>query len=206
MKDLLAELKELHACREAIDWVATQESPQAAWESCERGDWMLWLLGKRINKTGSQQHRRLVRIACKCARLALPCVPDDDLQPLRAIELTERWAAGGAVSQETLRDVAEAVADAACAAAYAANATNAAYAAWAVADAACAAYAADAAINAANAAWAAANATNAAYAADAAINAAYAAGAHDSNTLDVKGAIRRCANIVREEVPVLADW
>ena len=35
-------LKNLNACQEAIDWVG-DKSLQEAWNTCPRGDWMLWL-------------------------------------------------------------------------------------------------------------------------------------------------------------------
>ncbi len=38
-------LQNLNACKQALDWVA-DKSVHDAWNTCERGDWMLWLLGK----------------------------------------------------------------------------------------------------------------------------------------------------------------
>ena len=37
-------LEEEDACREAVGWLQTQPNVRQAWESCIRGDWMLWLV------------------------------------------------------------------------------------------------------------------------------------------------------------------
>jgi hypothetical protein len=48
--------------------------------------------------------RSIVRAVCTCTRLALPFVPTDEKQPLRAIETAEAWTHGEA----TLKDLCEA--------------------------------------------------------------------------------------------------
>jgi hypothetical protein len=40
-------LTELGACSDAIDW-SRSKTPQEAWDTCERADWMLWLIGRTI--------------------------------------------------------------------------------------------------------------------------------------------------------------
>jgi len=135
---------DLNPCLEAIVWLKKQKSPQAAWRACERGDWMLWLLGKLSGEPGSDARRKLVLAACACARLSLEYVPKGEDRPRKTIETAEAWAKYR--RGVTLDDVRKAVA-----AAYAAYA--AAYAAYAADNAAkAAAYAADAADNAAYAA------------------------------------------------------
>ena len=47
MKPWIAKLKAVDACQEALDWLDTQPSLEAAWQVCVRGDWMEWLLNKR---------------------------------------------------------------------------------------------------------------------------------------------------------------
>ena len=37
-------LKQLSACAEAVTWARDHDSLQAAWDACQRGDWMVWLL------------------------------------------------------------------------------------------------------------------------------------------------------------------
>ncbi|MCX6553157.1 MAG: hypothetical protein NTY02_19510 [Acidobacteria bacterium] len=129
------------ACTDAVAWARTQPNLTTAWARCERGDWMLWLAGRRIGKQGSMAHRRVVTAASACARMALPTYEQrypEDKRPRTAILSAERWAR---VPSEKNRVAAYAAADAA---AYAA--AYAAYAAYAAANAA------NAAANAANAA------------------------------------------------------
>ena len=128
-------LVELNACPEAVDWASTQESPASAWRDCQRGDWMLWLVGRLSGKPGGVKRRRLVLCACECARLALKYVKAGEDRPRLAIEAAEKWARHEGPTLDDVR-AAAAYADAATAA-YAAAAA-AAYAA------AAAAYAADA--------------------------------------------------------------
>jgi hypothetical protein len=134
------------ACEDAVRWCETQPNIKAAWNDCKRGDWMLWLLAQGI-KRGDTRHRKVVLACCKCVRLALKYVPKGEKRPLKAIQLTEKWARGDN-SSITLSNLRAAAADAAAAyaAAYAADAA-AAYAAYAAAyaAAAAAAYAANAA-------------------------------------------------------------
>ena len=182
-----------NACGNAVEWARKQPSAAAAWKSCERGDWMLWLAGKWCET--ETERKRLVLAACECARLALPHVKKGELRPLRAIETAEQWARGE--NGVTLGDVR--AARRAAGAAYAAGAA-AAYAA----DAA-AAYAADAAAYAADAAAyaaaaAAADAADAA-AADAADAAAYAAAYAAADAAARKSILSQCADIVRGHYP-----
>lgn len=175
----LEKIRHLHPCREAVDWLATQPSAAEAWRSCERGDWMLWLLGRISGPVGSKSRKKLVLAACACARLSLKYVPKGEGRPRVAIVTAERYARG--THDVMLDDVRNAAA--AAAAAYAAYA-------YAYADA----YAYAAAAYAAYAAYADAYAyAYAAYAyADA--YAAYADAAH-ADTLC------RCAGIVRKHYP-----
>ena len=39
-------LEKLNACSDARAWVLTQKDYKTAWQNCERGDWMLWLVKK----------------------------------------------------------------------------------------------------------------------------------------------------------------
>ncbi len=128
-------------CSKAMTWAKSFRTFQKAWNVCERGDWMLWLIGKLSGKPDSDTRRKLVLTACKCARLSLSQVSAGELRPLKAIEAAEAWA--NRKPGITLVDVRKA--------ANAANAADAAYAAYAAANAAtyAAADAADAAANAA---------------------------------------------------------
>ena len=115
------QLRKLYPCGEALGWCETQESAQSAWLNCERGDWMLWLVGKLAGPPESDSRKALVLTACECARLALPYVRKGETRPLKAIEAAEAYARGDAeVTLQDVRAAAAAAADAAYAAAYAA--------------------------------------------------------------------------------------
>ncbi len=98
-------LKEQEACEEAIDWASEQESAQAAWSACERGDWMLWAWGENCGKIGSKSHRFLVLACVECARTSLKYNKDKESKRLakKSLETTERWARGE--KEVTLEDV-----------------------------------------------------------------------------------------------------
>jgi hypothetical protein len=218
MKNWIRRIERLGACEEALEWCEDYDSFQKAWQACERGDWMLWLMGKKTEGRGSEKRKLLVLASCKCARLALPYVKAEETRPLKAIETAEAWAKDK--DGTTLADVWAYAAAAADADAYAATAAAyaAAYAATAANAAAAfaAAYAADAAYYAAEAADAnaydadAAAANAAANAADADAYAAYADAyaadaddyAADAAYADARKVIlKQCADIVREYYP-----
>ncbi len=178
------QLRALGVCREALVWAQSFATFAEAWQACERGDWLLWYVGKT-----TKDRKRLVLTACQCARLALPFVPAGEERPFHAIDTTERWARGEGVSLTEVQTAADA------AYAAAADATDAAYYApayYAPAYAAYyAAYAAAAAADAADAAYYAP--ADAAYAAATAADAAYAAYA--------AATLKQCAGIVRVAYP-----
>ena len=134
---MIKKLASLHPCNEAVEWLKEQSSMKVAWETCERGDWMLWLLGKLSGKIGSKSRKQLVWTSCQCARLSLPYITKDEKRPLNTIETAEKYTKGNA----TLKEV-KVAADAAYAASAAATAAAAAYAADAAAAYAAAIYAA----------------------------------------------------------------
>ena len=165
-----------NACDSAIDWCKTQRSISAAWRECKRGDWMLWLLAHKVEQ-GSKYHKKIVRVACECARLALKYVPEGEERPRIAIETAEKWSGGMA----TLREVEDA---AYAASVYAASAD-----------------AASASADAADAASASAYVAYAAYAADAAA-AASAAAASAYAEAERENILAVCADIVRKAFSV----
>ena len=127
-------LTRLGACSDAVAWARTQPDAETAWDTCDRGDWMLWLAGRLAGEPGSDARRPLVLAACECARLALPYVKEGELRPMRAIEAAEDWARGGATTLAQVRSAAEADYAAYTVAAYAAaSAASAAYVAAAAA-------------------------------------------------------------------------
>ena len=135
--EIVASVRKMGACPEAVAWLAEQKNPAQAWRGCERGDWMLWLVGKLAGPVGDPRRKKLVLAACGCARLSLKYVKAGEERPRIAIETAEKWARGKATIEEV--GVAHAAAHAA---AYAAAAVAVAAYAAAVAVAADAAHAA----------------------------------------------------------------
>jgi hypothetical protein len=117
-------------CADALAWLRTQPDAETAWRTCERGNWMLFHVGKYAGESGSDARRTLVLAACACARLALPHVRAGESRPLRAIETAEAWARGDdGVTLANVRSAAAAAAAFAAAADASAAAAEAASAA-----------------------------------------------------------------------------
>lgn len=145
------------ACDEGREWAVTQPTMADVWDRCPRIDWLLWIL----DRLGQRPDDRTLRLfAIWCARhtpIGDGRVTGDlltDPRSIAALEIAERYAAGGATAEELVaahdaaHDAAYAAATAAVdAAAYAAYdaAYAAAYAAQAAATYACFASAASAA-------------------------------------------------------------
>ena len=180
----LEKLQQLAACEEGQQYAANFSDPQEAWNSCDRGDWMLWLVGALSGQPESEERKKLVMTACECVRLAVLPIQNREHENviLKCLETTEKWSKNAA----TIDEVKQARTNAYAANAYAADAYAAAYAAYA-------AYAYTAPANAAaNVAYYAAYA---AYAATVS-NAAYA-------TAKI---LKECADIVRKHYPVVPDY
>jgi len=179
-KEYIQWLKQFEPCQEALEWsVKTDyETAQQAWELCERGDWMLWLIKRNIElETGSKDHKRLVAVVCKCARLAEQWMP---AKSIHCLEQVEKWC-NGDMSIDLIKVRKSAVSADADAFDYAAI-----HAADAAAYVAYAAYAADVA----------------AYAVDAFDYATDAAEAADA---DEKGIYKKCADEIREFYPEIKE-
>jgi hypothetical protein len=141
----------IHACHAAVAWCETQPDLATAWAVCERGDWMLWLIGRMTQSAPwSEERKPLALCAADCAELALPYAKGEAKTAAEKCITTLRdWARGEATKDDALKARRAAAADAAAAYAAAYAAADAAYAAYA------AAAAADAAAAAAYAAYAA---------------------------------------------------
>jgi len=140
-RDLSRILRKLGACDEAREW-ADGKDLVTAWTTCNRSDWMLWLL----DALGYRDDRTLRLFACWCVKQE-PCWSLlSDERSRTAVEVAERYARGEATDEELA---------AACEAAWAAE-DAAEAAAWAAASAAASAAARDARATARAAARAAA--------------------------------------------------
>ena len=101
-KIYIGKLKNLNACQDAVDWCKQYSTPEEAWNKCERGEWMLWLLGKLCGSSRSKSRKELVLTACQCARLSLKYIPKSEYRPLKAIETAEAWSSGKASLNEVI--------------------------------------------------------------------------------------------------------
>ena len=90
-----AMLARLLACDDARVW-SKDKSLAEAWATCERADWMCWLLVRLHPYTAGQ-----VRLAlCACAETALQYIPAGEDRPRRAIEVARLYARGQATDQQ----------------------------------------------------------------------------------------------------------
>ena len=127
------QLKKLEACNSAIKWVGNKTTKQA-WDACENGSWMLWLISKTNPKVSLPMRKKLVLCACDIAETSLKYVQKGEERPAKAIEIARRWAKGEKVNIDEVK--AAYVAAYAAYADYAASADYADYAASAAASAA----------------------------------------------------------------------
>ena len=112
MKNFKDVLIRLQACYEAMEW-AGDKTLQEIWETCERGDWMLWLL--RRSDLFKTDHRKFTMAKWVCANQVRHLMTDK--RSLNALDVAYKCAIGEANSEDLA-----AAADAAAAAAYAAYA------------------------------------------------------------------------------------
>jgi hypothetical protein len=133
----------MHPCDDAITFINSCNSLKQAWETCPRGDWMLWIASKlRINI------RTLTLAKGLCAQTIVHLMKDP--RSIAAVDMAILFGQNKcslaqlniAAYAAYAANAANTTANAANAAAYAANA-NAAYAAYAAAYAAYAAAAAN---------------------------------------------------------------
>jgi hypothetical protein len=137
MNTLQTKLKELGACNEAIEWAKDYDTLQEAWDNCQRGHWMIWLVTKM--EWSNEKDLRLMAVAF--ARQVQHLMKDQ--RSINALDVAERYANGEAnideltAARAAAREAA-AASDAAWAAwaAWAAGAAGKAAAAWDVARAA----------------------------------------------------------------------
>ena len=137
-------LEDIQACQEARNWVADR-SLVDAWKTCERPDWLLFF----ADKSGAITEKEWRLLACAFARTALKYTTDP--QPLKTIEVAERFARGEA-SVEELGAAYRAAMSAAYSAAYSAASSTASSAAMSAASSAAMSAASSAAYSAASSA------------------------------------------------------
>ncbi len=117
MKTLKEKLVELGACRDAVEWAGDKELPEA-WETCPRGDWMLWLAQK-----AGVSLRTLTAAKAECAATVLHLMKDE--RSRNAVLVSRRYGMGEATELELVSARVAAHVAAASAAAWAGDASAA---------------------------------------------------------------------------------
>ncbi len=93
-QQLQDKLIQLNACEPAIEW-AKDKDLNTAWNTCERGDWMIWLLTESPNEVTDQELRL---IAVECCRSVQRLMTDQ--RSINAVDVAERYANGEATDEE----------------------------------------------------------------------------------------------------------
>jgi len=204
MKELLVQLK---ACQEARKWAGNKPWHEI-FETCHRGDWLLWLFSNTMNYDNEEHFTLLTHAKGHCANTVKHLMKDQ--RSIDAVDAAINYSGDREVLRQDAYAAAYYAADDAPRAAYVAAyaAVNAYYAARVANAARAAAYvaaraAADAADAAANAAYVAADAARAA--ANAAFAAAYVAADADADAAADDAAYANqllTANIVRQYIPI----
>ena len=91
-------LESLKACKEAIDYAAGFATLQSSWDACARGDWMLWLIGRTIDRTNETELRKITLAKARCAKLVIHLMKDE--RSRNAVEVAEQFGLGNATRQE----------------------------------------------------------------------------------------------------------
>ncbi|MDQ8165883.1 MAG: hypothetical protein P3A28_09035 [Gemmatimonadota bacterium] len=163
-----------NACSDGRKWALTQRNMAEVFDTCARGDWLMWMLVKSSKLTKATS----VKLACEFALRVLPIYEKKfgRKEPRLAVEAALRWL------EDPTEENASVAASAARAAASAA--ASAAYSAASAADSAAysAARAADSAASAADSV--AASAARAAASADSAADSAAASAASAASAAD----------------------
>ena len=112
-----ADLSAIGACSEALDWLRALPAGttwQQAWDRCERGDWLAWLLHHTEDPQlwGSRRHRHWygakAEILISLARPFSNASTDASIDAM--IALCARYAGGGAVTASDFAAGAESLA------------------------------------------------------------------------------------------------
>jgi hypothetical protein len=69
-------IKKLGACEEAVKDAHNFKTSKELWAACERGDWMLWLIGRTIQRSDETALRKLTLVKARCAKLVIHLMKD----------------------------------------------------------------------------------------------------------------------------------
>ncbi|MDD9939145.1 MAG: hypothetical protein OXT09_36490 [Myxococcales bacterium] len=83
-------LAEVDAQNDVVEWARPYEADlPKLWRECPRGDWLLAIAAR----LGAERNA-LVSAACRCARLSLAHLPEDEGRPEDGLEAAEAWSTG----------------------------------------------------------------------------------------------------------------
>lgn len=102
-KSTIHKLQELHACSEAIAWAKTYPNLQAAWDACERCDWMIWLINSLSGDKCGRKRKDLVLLLCKGTAGMLPYIGKNKKKLVRGnLRAIRQWARSDAICLQPL--------------------------------------------------------------------------------------------------------
>ena len=95
-------IRHLLPCGDALEWAENYSSPAKAWRECERGDWMLWLLGSQIkSEPWADDQKPLVACAVACALTVKHLWPAKQKEEISAgVEIILAWTKGRATTEQ----------------------------------------------------------------------------------------------------------
>lgn len=121
-KQFIEKLIKLEACQEARDWAEGKDWTEV-YETCERGDWLLWLFARTNDCPVDSPDFRLIKLAAGlCANEVKHLMKDE--RSVNAVDVTIRYGRGLATSEELSAAHAAASSYATAAAAYATAASS----------------------------------------------------------------------------------
>ena len=98
-------IRHLNPCRDALVWLKDFASPQKAWDACPRGDWMLWLIGKRItSEPWSEDRKPLLACALDCAETVKHLWPKKSAAKIsKAVLVLRKWIDEESTTEEAIK-------------------------------------------------------------------------------------------------------
>lgn len=75
-------LKQLGACRGALDWINWRQDPEKAWKECHRGDWLLWIVCDLFGPWSKEYSG---------VRIAFLSAPSEDTAEVFAVRAAISW-------------------------------------------------------------------------------------------------------------------
>ena len=91
--DFIADLYALGVCDETCAWAAEHATLQDAWEACNLGGRMAWLLGRLSGYVDTPARKKLALVLCECFDMCPPLTDADlEVERLRGIDVIRLWA------------------------------------------------------------------------------------------------------------------